>query len=675
MNLKSKKLIAYYGVIFMMLCTVFLVLFKETTLADELLRTTYGGGGPLSTYYEKVWENEGGDTSNRPEEINLTVTIEKEEEKTQTVDEDEDEEEDITSTRSSARSKSKRSKTRKKVEKVTDERHVTITKTDRWAYRDNYFPAGYKIVDITEEEIPGYKFRYENKGSSTFNPTADIYIVLYNTWTTGDLIIKKEVQSEDEADKEREFKFIVTLNYDKVNGKYGDLTFTDGVAEVSLKDGETAKAEGLPINVEYTVTEEEAEGFNIRKDNDTGTITEGKPAEVFFTNIKEPDKPKPSEKTGGLKVTKTVTGSGNKNKAFNFTVELSDKTVNGAFGNMNFKDGTAEFTLKHGENKSASGLPAGIDYTVTESGNSGYIVSKSGDTGTIPEGGTASAEFTNHKSSGGGGGGDGNGGGGGGGGHNVTTVTPDPKPETPEDKPVTPGNVPPTPWYKLPVMGDEQFGPGFVNDSQNKVTLPETQGETGNIIPQLAELYAENSELAGWITLPGTEFGYPVMLSPNDPYYYQHHTFDKKQDEVGIPFMGPYCNKDSMNVLIHGHNMRDVSQFGYIWNYRYPEFLKNNPTIDFKTLTDENGSYDVMAVFFAPEYAEGTENVFWWYRYTGDMNKEQFDYYVQNVKALSLYDTGVTAEYGDKLITLETCASSKDSTRLVVVARKSNEQK
>ena len=77
-----------------------------------------------------------------------------------------------------------------------------------------------------------------------------------------------------------------------------------------------------------------------------------------------------------------------------------------------------------------------------------------------------------------------------------------------------------------------------------------------------------------------------------------------------------------------------------------------------------------MAVFFAPVYPEEAEGVFKWYQYVGDMNKAQFDYYVENVKASSLYDTGVTAAYGDKLITLETCADSKTNTRLVVVARK-----
>ena len=680
MNVKSKKLIAYYGVILMMLCTVFIVLFKNNAFADQLLKGTY------TTYYEKVWEGEDEVKDKyRPDEIKLTVKLEKKDSKTQDADDEEEEEDDdkdIISTRSSAGSKSKRSKT-KKVKNETSIINVTIPKKSDdgvWRYIDREFPEDYEITDVTEEAIPGYKFTGFNAERVLNSQNMDIKVTVTNTWTTGNLIINKEVQGAGEADKDKEFKFTVTVSDESssgiiLEGTYGDLTFENGVAEFTLKDGGTVRAEGLPINLRYEVTEENSDGYTVRFDNNKGSITEGE-ITVNFTNIKNdgPDKPSTSEETGGLKVTKNVTGSGDKSKAFTFRVELSDKTVNGIFGDMSFENGTAEFSLRHGESMTASGLPSGISYTVTESGNSGYSVAKSGDKGIIPEGETAIAEFTNHKSSGGGGGGN-NGGGSGGGKNFINTETPAPQPETPGDKPETPGNEPPVPWYKLPVMGDEQFGPGFVNDNENKVTLPEDSDEQESIIPQLAELYAENNDLAGWLTVPGTEFGYPVMLSPGNPYYYQHHTFDKKPDDIGIPFMGPYCNKDSMNVLIHGHNMRDVSQFGYIWNYQYPEFLKKNPCIDFKTLTDADGSYEVMAVFFAPEYAEGTENVFWWYRYMGDMNKEQFDYFVQNVKAMSLYDTGVTAEYGDRLITLETCASLKDSTRLVVVARKSNEQK
>ena len=39
-------------------------------------------------------------------------------------------------------------------------------------------------------------------------------------------------------------------------------------------------------------------------------------------------------------------------------------------------------------------------------------------------------------------------------------------------------------------------------------------------------------------------------------------------------------------------------------------------------------------------------------------------------KALALYDTGVTAEYGDQLITLSTCEYSRTNGRMVLVAKK-----
>ncbi len=287
----------------------------------------------------------------------------------------------------------------------------------------------------------------------------------------------------------------------------------------------------------------------------------------------------------------------------------------------------------------------------------------------------------------------------------------------------TPGYIPPHPEYnKLPVMGAEVLGPGFAggiklpeadgrlsilteaerNAAEDSVSgasgTQSTQGtqntQSGNeafvneadgntlsginalkdevrtVIPELAGYYAQNNDLLGWIAVPGTGAGYPVMNDPELPTYYLHHTFDREADDVGIPFTAPFCTPDSDNILIHGHNMNGKLQFGNIWNYQYPSFREKHPVIDFKTIYDSESQYEVMAIFFAPVYPEEQTGVFKWYQYAGDMNKNQFEYYVQNVKALSLYDTGVTAEYGDKLITLETCANSHDSTRLVVVARK-----
>ena len=50
-------------------------------------------------------------------------------------------------------------------------------------------------------------------------------------------------------------------------------------------------------------------------------------------------------------------------------------------------------------------------------------------------------------------------------------------------------------------------------------------------------------------------------------------------------------------------------------------------------------------------------------------NAEAFDSYIAKCKELALYDTGVTAEYGDKLITLSTCEYSRKNGRMVVVAK------
>lgn len=108
------------------------------------------------------------------------------------------------------------------------------------------------------------------------------------------------------------------------------------------------------------------------------------------------------QELGNLIVSKTVAGnSGDKKKQFHFTVTLSDKTIKGKFGDMEFKDGVASFTLKHGENKTATNLPANIQYTVKEDDYSkeGYKTSKTGEMGTISKERIATVAFTNTKNS------------------------------------------------------------------------------------------------------------------------------------------------------------------------------------------------------------------------------------------------------------------------------------
>ena len=112
--------------------------------------------------------------------------------------------------------------------------------------------------------------------------------------------------------------------------------------------------------------------------------------------------------------------------------------------------------------------------------------------------------------------------------------------------------------------------------------------------------------------------------------------------------------------------MNDKSMFAGLMKYVDKSFWKKHKTIQFDTLT-EQAEYEIVAVFKTVAYsAEG-------YRYYDFVNaetEEVFAEYVAKCKELALYDTGVSAEYGDKLITLSTCEYSAQNGRLVVVAKK-----
>ncbi len=111
------------------------------------------------------------------------------------------------------------------------------------------------------------------------------------------------------------------------------------------------------------------------------------------------------ELKGGLRVSKTVSGNAaSTTKEFTFTVTLDDKSINGEYGDMTFKDGEAVFKLKAGESKTANNLPSDTAYKVVESDNAGYTVTAKNNEGIISADVLTEVTFDNYrrKSSGGG---------------------------------------------------------------------------------------------------------------------------------------------------------------------------------------------------------------------------------------------------------------------------------
>lgn len=127
----------------------------------------------------------------------------------------------------------------------------------------------------------------------------------------------------------------------------------------------------------------------------------------------------------------------------------------------------------------------------------------------------------------------------------------------------------------------------------------------------------------------------------------------------------------SDNLVIYGHHMSNGSMFAHLEKFKDEGFWNEHRTISFNTLTDKQ-EYEIVAVFRTVVYTDRPD-VFKYYRFVDAESANEFDDFIAKCKELSFYDTGVTAEYGDKLITLSTCEYSRNNSRLVVVAKRITE--
>lgn len=223
---------------------------------------------------------------------------------------------------------------------------------------------------------------------------------------TGKLHIGKVVSGDGVADGDYAKNFTFSVSLKNADGSalegsyyyYGEQRagyITDG-GTLSLRHDEALTVLGLPVGTKWEVSEVREDGWNVKPSSGTvsGGIEADATANALFTNYKG------KLKLGDLSVSKTVKGNASdKNKDFNFAVTLSDRSIAGTYGDMEFKDGVASFTLSDGESKTATNLSSGISYTVEEDdySNEGYSTSKTGDSGKISEGDTVRASFINTK--------------------------------------------------------------------------------------------------------------------------------------------------------------------------------------------------------------------------------------------------------------------------------------
>ncbi len=106
-----------------------------------------------------------------------------------------------------------------------------------------------------------------------------------------------------------------------------------------------------------------------------------------------------------------------------------------------------------------------------------------------------------------------------------------------------------------------------------------TEEET--VLAEYGELYLQNTDMVGWLSIAGTNINYPVMQTPNNPNYYLKHNFEKEYSDLGTPYVQENCDLlTSDNLVIYGHHIKGQKMFGALENYKSKDFYEEHKTAD-----------------------------------------------------------------------------------------------
>ena len=131
--------------------------------------------------------------------------------------------------------------------------------------------------------------------------------------------------------------------------------------------------------------------------------------------------------------------------------------------------------------------------------------------------------------------------------------------------------------------------------------VPVSEGE--DVLAKYKELYLQNEDMVGWISIDGTTINYPVMQTKDNPNYYLKRNFEKEYSDLGTPYIQEDCDLlSSDNLIIYGHHISGNRMFGALEDYKSKSFYEEHKTIHFDTLTQQ-GEYEIVAVFKTVAYS------------------------------------------------------------------------
>ncbi len=203
------------------------------------------------------------------------------------------------------------------------------------------------------------------------------------------------------------------------------------------------------------------------------------------------------------------------------------------------------------------------------------------------------------------------------------------------------------------------------------------------ILESMKAAYAVNKKTVGRLRIPGSELDTVIVQgSDNSRYlkynFYENLTYETSSTNYGNIFLDYRCSNTadlSKNMVFHGHTTGKSDgipkqAFRSLYDFRNADYYKKHPLIKYSTLYGEH-TYKICAVFYSTTSEKVDNGYFFNYIYP-DMSDSNMTGYIEQVKQRMLYETGVSLEPTDKIITLSTCIydyGKSVDTRLVVVGR------
>lgn len=196
----------------------------------------------------------------------------------------------------------------------------------------------------------------------------------------------------------------------------------------------------------------------------------------------------------------------------------------------------------------------------------------------------------------------------------------------------------------------------------------EEDSEEKSITVDFEKLSRINPDIVAWIRFEEPAvINYPIVQGADNEKYLTT-TFEGAENGAGCLYMdadnaGDFSNQ---NTFIYGHYKKNGHMFGSLGKYKDENYYKNHSFFDIYTPDGVKSRYQIFAVTIVDSSSDSYRRVY--------VDEEEYQNYIDLVKELSLYETGVEVAKESSIVSLSTCTNIRIEERLLIHAVKINQE-